>query len=91
MDLLAQADHQEQAVLLEAVVLQEPVEAEGLLEQADHQAHLELAVLLELEARLTGLLTLEEAQLTVQIAALSSSLQEVLPLGTDRFTQLKVM
>jgi hypothetical protein len=39
------------------------VEAEGLLEQADHQAHLELAVLLELEERQIGRLFLEAEQL----------------------------
>jgi hypothetical protein len=46
---------------------------------------------LVLEELQIGLLTLEEVQLTVQIAALSSSLQEVLLLGTGRFTPLKVM
>jgi len=79
MALLGQADHQEQVVLLERVVLLELAEAEGLLEQAghqvllgqaDHQAHLELAVLLGLEELLIGRLIFKESY-TAQIAQLS--------------------
>jgi hypothetical protein len=57
----------------------------------EEQVALAEQVELVLEEVQIGLLTLEEVQLTVQIAALSSSLQEVLLLGTGRFTPLKVM
>jgi hypothetical protein len=72
MDLAEPLGHQEQAgllglldlvALLELAALLELVEAEGLLEQADHQAHLELAVLLELEERQIGRLFLGAEQL----------------------------
>jgi hypothetical protein len=88
VDLLVSAEQVDLLVSAEQVDLLVSAELVDLLVSAEQ---VDLLGQVVLEEHQTGLLILVVVQLTVQIAVLSSNLQEMLLLGTDRFTPLKAM